>query len=215
MSWFCWNEIFSVPYARLPSVADVISEGVLLVLLPRLPWPVWPSSSANFTANDLKEQSSDVLRACPPIPVTGSQICHSSVNLAILKKGRPRLSSYVNFVCRVAQVLLGKGKESAIDSVHRLCNLSITNHPDIRRCVTQVSEGTTLNKPGCSIPSRDTSSSGAHPDFYLMGTRDSIPRAKADGAWSRQPTPINCRCHEWWRCTSTPPYVFMAWCLSY
>jgi hypothetical protein len=51
--------------------------------------------------------------------------------------------------------------------------------------------------------------SGAHPAAYAMGTG-----GKAAKAWSWPLTSLYCRGQELWSYSSTPPYVFMAWCLA-
>jgi hypothetical protein len=55
--------------------------------------------------------------------------------------------------------------------------------------------------------------SGAHQTSYPLGTGDSFPEGKVAGAWSWPLTSIQCRGQDWWSYTSTPSYVFTAWCL--
>jgi hypothetical protein len=54
---------------------------------------------------------------------------------------------------------------------------------------------------------------GAHSTSYKIGTWGSFPGEKAAGAWSSPLIFMHCRGQEWWNYTSTPPYIFMAWCL--
>jgi hypothetical protein len=55
--------------------------------------------------------------------------------------------------------------------------------------------------------------SGALPALYTIGTGGSFPGNNAAGACSWSPAFIKCRGQEWWSYTSTPPFVFMAYCL--
>jgi hypothetical protein len=50
--------------------------------------------------------------------------------------------------------------------------------------------------------------SRAHPASYPMSTGDSFPGGKADHS-----LPTSAEVKKTWIYTSTPPYVFMAWCL--
>jgi hypothetical protein len=56
--------------------------------------------------------------------------------------------------------------------------------------------------------------SGAHPASYPVGTKGSLPRAKVAGVWSWPLTSMQCQVQESWSCTSTPPHVFRAECLT-
>jgi hypothetical protein len=58
-----------------------------------------------------------------------------------------------------------------------------------------------------------TDCSEALPDFFPLGTRSSFPRGKAAVVWSSPLTYIWCQSQEWWSYTSTPSYIFMAWCI--
>jgi hypothetical protein len=53
--------------------------------------------------------------------------------------------------------------------------------------------------------------SGAHPASYPTGTGGSFPRSKAAEAYHSPPS--NAEVENAWSYTSTPPYVYMAWCL--
>jgi hypothetical protein len=55
--------------------------------------------------------------------------------------------------------------------------------------------------------------SGLHPASYLMGTGGSFAGNKAAGSWSWQLTPSSAEVKNSWSYTSTPTYVFIAWCL--
>jgi hypothetical protein len=55
--------------------------------------------------------------------------------------------------------------------------------------------------------------SGSHPTSYRVGTRGSFPGGKAAGPWIWPLTFIQCQGQEFWRYTSTPPCVLMAWYL--
>jgi hypothetical protein len=52
-----------------------------------------------------------------------------------------------------------------------------------------------------------------HQASYPMGTGGDFTGCNVVGAWSWPFTSVQCRGQEWWSCTSTPPHVFMAWCL--
>jgi hypothetical protein len=54
---------------------------------------------------------------------------------------------------------------------------------------------------------------GAQLASYTMGTEDSYPEGKTAGAWSWPLTSTSAEVQYAWRYTSTPQYVFMAWCL--
>jgi len=77
-----------------------------------------------------------------------------------------------------------------------------------------------LDKQG-SICSRDSfslhhhihTSSGAHPAFYPMGTRDPSLDVKQPGQGADSSPPSSARVKTALTYTSAPPYVFMAWCL--
>jgi hypothetical protein len=65
----------------------------------------------------------------------------------------------------------------------------------------------------CHIRSVQTGSE-AHPASSPMGTGGYVSGSKTSGAWSWSLAFMCCRGQEWWSYTFTPPYVFMAWCLS-
>jgi len=46
-----------------------------------------------------------------------------------------------------------------------------------------------------------------------MGPGGSFPRVKAAGRDSDHPTPTSAKVKNIWSYDSTPPYVFMEWCL--
>jgi hypothetical protein len=50
-------------------------------------------------------------------------------------------------------------------------------------------------------------------NLLINGYRSSFLRGKAAGAWSWPLTFSQCQAWNAWSCTSTPPYVFMAWYL--
>jgi hypothetical protein len=52
-----------------------------------------------------------------------------------------------------------------------------------------------------------------HPASYPMGTGRSFTGGKAAILWGLSLTSIQWRGNEWWSYTSTPPYVFIEWCL--
>jgi hypothetical protein len=54
--------------------------------------------------------------------------------------------------------------------------------------------------------------SGAHPASYPMGTMGSFPEGKAPGREADHSLPSSVEVKNAWIYTSTPPYVFMAWC---
>jgi hypothetical protein len=54
--------------------------------------------------------------------------------------------------------------------------------------------------------------SGAHPASYPMGTRGSFSGGKSAGREADH-TSISAEVKNVWSYTSTPPYVFVAWCL--
>jgi hypothetical protein len=76
-----------------------------------------------------------------------------------------------------------------------------------------VSDGLRAGRPG-SITGRGKRyfSSPQRPD-RLWGPPGSFPGVKAAGVRSSAPTSHQVRGQEWWSYTSTPPYVFLAWCL--
>jgi hypothetical protein len=53
----------------------------------------------------------------------------------------------------------------------------------------------------------------AHPASYPFSTRGSYPGGKEAGSESDHSTPPSAEDRNAWKYTSTPPYVFMAWCL--
>jgi hypothetical protein len=55
--------------------------------------------------------------------------------------------------------------------------------------------------------------SGAHPASYWMGTRGSFPGVKWLGCEADHSPPCSAEVKNAWSYTSTPQYVFMAWCL--
>jgi hypothetical protein len=55
--------------------------------------------------------------------------------------------------------------------------------------------------------------SGAHPAFYPMGTRGSFPGGKRPWREADYSPPSSAEVKNAWSYTSTPQYVFMAWCL--
>jgi hypothetical protein len=55
--------------------------------------------------------------------------------------------------------------------------------------------------------------SGVYPDCCTKGTGGSFPGLKFPGASSSLFVSSQCLCQEWWKYISTPPYVFMAYCL--
>jgi hypothetical protein len=59
-----------------------------------------------------------------------------------------------------------------------------------------------------SLRNRVQTGSGAHRTSFPMGTGGFFPRGKAAGSIH-----LVSKSKNVWSCTSTPPYVFMAWCL--
>jgi hypothetical protein len=59
-----------------------------------------------------------------------------------------------------------------------------------------------------SFQHRVQNSSGAQPASYPMGTRGSFPGGKSDHS-----PPSSAEVQNVWSYTSTPQYIFMAWCL--
>jgi hypothetical protein len=55
--------------------------------------------------------------------------------------------------------------------------------------------------------------SGAHPDSYSMGTRGFSLGVKRPGREADHSPPSSAEVKYAWSYTSTPQYVFMAWCL--
>jgi hypothetical protein len=55
--------------------------------------------------------------------------------------------------------------------------------------------------------------SGAHSPSYLMGTRGSFVEIKRSGREADYSHPSSVEVKNAWSYTSTPQYVFMAWCL--
>jgi hypothetical protein len=55
--------------------------------------------------------------------------------------------------------------------------------------------------------------SGSHPASYPTGTGGSFRGSKAAGAWSCPLIPSSAEVKNAWSYTSSPKYVFMAWCL--
>jgi hypothetical protein len=73
-----------------------------------------------------------------------------------------------------------------------------------------------------SIPGRDRcfshlhlvqTGSGAHPGSYPMGTGGNSPRVKMLGREADHSPLSSAEFKNAWSCTSTPPYIFMAWYL--
>jgi hypothetical protein len=65
-----------------------------------------------------------------------------------------------------------------------------------------------------SLHHRVQNGSGAHPDYYPMGTRGSFPGDKATREWSWQLTSISCRGQRMsGAIPQLPQYAFMTWCL--
>jgi hypothetical protein len=89
----------------------------------------------------------------------------------------------------------GRGAEEKISSPRRKSNpRTPIVQPVARKSCTHL--GNVYNKG--KGHHRVQNGSGVHPACCPMGTRSSFPGCKAAGAWSY---------------TSTPQYVFMAWCL--
>jgi hypothetical protein len=64
-----------------------------------------------------------------------------------------------------------------------------------------------------SLLHRVQNGSGAHPASYLMSTRGSFPGSKVAGREVDYSPPSSAEVENAWSYTSTPQYVFMAWCL--
>jgi hypothetical protein len=64
-----------------------------------------------------------------------------------------------------------------------------------------------------SLHHRVQNSSGDHSASCPMGTRGSFPRGKRPGREAEHSPPSSAEVKNAWSYTSTPQYVFMAWCL--
>jgi hypothetical protein len=65
---------------------------------------------------------------------------------------------------------------------------------------------------GNSFHHRVQTGSGVHPASYLTGTSGSFPGGKAAGHEADHSPPSSAEVKNAWSYTSTPQYVFMAWC---
>jgi hypothetical protein len=64
-----------------------------------------------------------------------------------------------------------------------------------------------------SLRHRVQNGSGAYPASCPMGTRDSFPGVKWQGREADNSPSSSAEVQNAWSYTSTPQYVFMAWCL--
>jgi hypothetical protein len=64
-----------------------------------------------------------------------------------------------------------------------------------------------------SLHHRVQNGSGDHPASYPVGTRGSFPGGKRPGREADHSPPSSAEVKNAWSYTSTPQYVFMAWCL--
>jgi hypothetical protein len=63
-----------------------------------------------------------------------------------------------------------------------------------------------------SLHRRIQTGSEAHPTSYPMDTRGSFPKVKRPGSEADHSSPSSAVVKNAWNYTSTPQYVFMAWC---